>query len=535
MPWTISDVPRFKKGLTDKQKKQWVAIANSARKRCIENGGSEKVCDASAIKQANGAVQTDMSNYAYYIQSNNYSIRSETYQGKRNLVMPAVMMVEGVHNGSHGPILHTKEELEKFPEAWNGIPVMIQHPEKDGHSISANSPDLIDSLAVGRVYNTLVEDGKLKGEVWLDEEKLKQVSPLAYGYIMQQHPLDVSVGVFTDDDFSQTGEWNGEKYSAVARNYRPDHLALLPGGKGACSWEDGCGIRTNQADLTQEINLIRHKLDSMEQRDAYSFLEAVYDDGTFIYRVDEKGGTKYFRNTYQIKDGEVVFGNNEEEVEKEIKYKPILIQGDKDGKTKGNKFSRKGGKDMNKVKELLTIAPSVYAEDDKEWLDKLEEAQVDKLLACAKANSEVASAKESIEAEKTELEKQVKTLESKMEEMKKGTPQINEEAAMKVLKEKVSDIKTFGELLPDELRRQFDYGQKLYEAHRQELIKHIMDNQAEKVWDEKSLGSMTDENLQKIADSIKKPADYSAAGGVFNQGYTGEILLPPGVNAEEKK
>lgn len=32
MPWTTKDVDRHKKGLTDKQKRQWVAIANSVRK-----------------------------------------------------------------------------------------------------------------------------------------------------------------------------------------------------------------------------------------------------------------------------------------------------------------------------------------------------------------------------------------------------------------------------------------------------------------------------------------------------------------------
>ncbi|MCD6361468.1 MAG: hypothetical protein J7M38_11485, partial [Armatimonadetes bacterium] len=105
-----------------------------------------------------------------------------------------------------------------------------------------------------------------------------------------------------------------------------------------------------------------------------------------------------------------------------------------------------------------------------------------------------------------------------------------EEIAIKVLREKVSDMKTFSELLPDELKRQFEYGQKLYQEHRQKLIKHIMDNQAQKVWDEESLESMSDENLEKVANSIKKPADYSVAGGTFHrEEYSGEILLPPGV------
>jgi len=63
MPWTSEDVERHKKGLTDKGKRQWVAIANSTRKRCIADGDSEEVCDARAIKSANAMVskEVDMS------------------------------------------------------------------------------------------------------------------------------------------------------------------------------------------------------------------------------------------------------------------------------------------------------------------------------------------------------------------------------------------------------------------------------------------------------------------------------------------
>src|SRR3990167_10185062 len=54
MPWSIRDVDKHKKGMTRKQKKQWVAVANSALKSCMDDGGSEEDCAASAIKQANG-------------------------------------------------------------------------------------------------------------------------------------------------------------------------------------------------------------------------------------------------------------------------------------------------------------------------------------------------------------------------------------------------------------------------------------------------------------------------------------------------
>ena len=58
MPWTVDDVDGFKKGLSDKQKRQWVAIANSALAKCEDEGGEN--CEASAIRQANGAMEESM-------------------------------------------------------------------------------------------------------------------------------------------------------------------------------------------------------------------------------------------------------------------------------------------------------------------------------------------------------------------------------------------------------------------------------------------------------------------------------------------
>jgi len=48
MPWTTADVDRHKAGLSPKQKRQWVHVANSA----LARGASE----ASAIRQANAVV-----------------------------------------------------------------------------------------------------------------------------------------------------------------------------------------------------------------------------------------------------------------------------------------------------------------------------------------------------------------------------------------------------------------------------------------------------------------------------------------------
>lgn len=54
MPWTVADVDKHRRGLDNKQKRQWVAVANSAMQRCRERGGSN--CEGQAIRMANGVV-----------------------------------------------------------------------------------------------------------------------------------------------------------------------------------------------------------------------------------------------------------------------------------------------------------------------------------------------------------------------------------------------------------------------------------------------------------------------------------------------
>lgn len=211
-----------------------------------------------------------------YIQQNaqaaGYNIDVKMHMGRKHIVVPVVMMVEGVHSGSAGAILHEAGELAKYPAAWNGIPVVVGHPEDNGTPISANIPDVLEQKIVGRVYNTRFEgNGKnrLVAEAWLDEERLAEISPAALQYIRQKKPIDVSVGVFSDDEPIQ-GRWKNEEFIGIARNYRPDHLALLPNGRGACGWEDGCGVRINEEggkmDVKQEEKQEGGKEEMKEQK-----------------------------------------------------------------------------------------------------------------------------------------------------------------------------------------------------------------------------------------------------------------------------
>jgi hypothetical protein len=180
------------------------------------------------------------------IQTNrDYTARQTTHLDRDYIVLPVVMMREGVHHGSQGPILHLAEELGRFPESWNGIPVLENHPQIDGQYVSANSVQVSDKQVFGRVYNVHMDGDRLRAEVWIEVERANSISPTLLQRFNNSEAMDVSIGAFTDNEDKQ-GEHNGEQYIGIARNYRPDHLALLPEAQGACSYQDGCGIRTNQ-------------------------------------------------------------------------------------------------------------------------------------------------------------------------------------------------------------------------------------------------------------------------------------------------
>ena len=61
MPWKASDAKRHNKDAdTPKKQRQWAAVANSALQACLEDGGNEETCAASAIKQADSVVAKEV-------------------------------------------------------------------------------------------------------------------------------------------------------------------------------------------------------------------------------------------------------------------------------------------------------------------------------------------------------------------------------------------------------------------------------------------------------------------------------------------
>ena len=179
------------------------------------------------------------------------TVRRETLYGRDYLVAPVTMIVPGVLNGSQGALYYPPDELGNDPLAWNNMPIVVYHPTTDGGPASARDPTILDKRQVGTVFNT-VFNGRLQAEAWFDVERTKQIDRRIYDSLERREPIELSTGLFTKNTPAQNGaHYQGKPYQYIARNYRPDHLAILPDQVGACSLKDGCGVLINEAEFRE--------------------------------------------------------------------------------------------------------------------------------------------------------------------------------------------------------------------------------------------------------------------------------------------
>lgn len=168
--------------------------------------------------------------------------RMEMYQDRPHLVVPVVALMEGVihavnaTNAEFVPL----STLQKAAATWNSRPSVLYHPKKNGRQCSANSPEILEESGIGWIFNARVAGKKLLCEAWIDEAKAKKLHSEMYQRLLSGGTEEVSVGAYvvTDD---KPGTYYGKQYSASWVEVVGDHLAFLPGGRGACSVEMGCG------------------------------------------------------------------------------------------------------------------------------------------------------------------------------------------------------------------------------------------------------------------------------------------------------
>lgn len=286
--------------------------------------------------------------------------REVTLNGREYYVVPGTLLVSGVLPGSKGPLYYPPEEVIKTPDIWNGVPLVGYHPVINGIPVSARNPTILDKQQLGYVFNTTGKEDRLPTEYWFDKELTAKFDQTLLEEnrliprIIKGEMIETSTGVYTTNvKASEGANHNGVPYGFVAKNYRPDHVAVLPDEVGACSTVDGCGVHvTNKKTLLTRIlnaiglsdtdvsnfeeeskkQLVDNELShsdirfmliqalkgSMSQSDPYCYVLEVYDD-YFIF----EQGDKCYRVGYEKDDTGVTLDGTPTEVVRDVSYVPV--------------------------------------------------------------------------------------------------------------------------------------------------------------------------------------------------------------------
>lgn len=177
------------------------------------------------------------------------AIRTAEFNGDEHIVVPMVILVEGVLHPANtpSPELALAEEFARHPQGWNGRPVVLGHPVRGGLPVSANTPSVLEDEAFGQLFNASIDETgkKLKAEAWINMTRVNELGDdviQAVERLQQDGGMtEVSTGMFVTLE-SVEGIYQGNEFAGIWRNIVPDHLAILPEGvTGACSVEGGCG------------------------------------------------------------------------------------------------------------------------------------------------------------------------------------------------------------------------------------------------------------------------------------------------------
>lgn len=464
---------------------------------------------------------------------NNYSTRTAQFEGRAYIVAPVVILTEGVHCGSAGCKFYPAEELAQLPPAWNGRPLPVLHPEaENGDPLSANSPEIIERQSVGYLFNIVFDNGALKGEIWVDIQKAQEISPETLAIIRAHGPLEVSTGLWSVDEMIP-GQWHGEDYDSVVRGIVPDHLALLPGGEGACNINDGCGVRANQkkggeeklvyklkdnsriseirtdnkleklaykiSGLTKKEEFritmlidnelshsdirmsLQSEVDKLDNPMKFHYVLDVFDD-FFVYRVamEKNGGSRLYKQTYSVKENdEIEFGEEVDEVKQVVSFEKL-----EKGKEVNNMADKKCC--PKKVQALIDNKDTGWTEADKEMLSNMSEEQLTRLEPVVNTPDENDDTKKELDALKAEN----KTLKANAKDPK--------------------EVK-FEDLLanaPAGIQESIQHGTSLFEAQKANIITQITGNE-NCDYTEAELKKMDFVGLQKLSKAFRVTEDYS--------------------------
>lgn len=265
------------------------------------------------------------------------------------------MIVEGVFVGNQGPILYEGQEITKSVASWNHKPLTVGHPKKGEQFVSGCLPESIEEFGVGMILNTSwnTKTKKLRADAWFDEQRLDVVpgGNAIKSALTKQEPMEVSTGLFVDKEVA-SGSYSGKEFTSKARNFRPDHLAVIVNGVGACSLKDGAGLLVNKQVVGSQPNSRLMKKTSrnfvLNQESLSELVESVEEaviaaygpkdpmmpmseedmvevEDVYPNYVVYEIGESYFKEKFTVENGAVKLLGNRIQVVREVTYKPLVV------------------------------------------------------------------------------------------------------------------------------------------------------------------------------------------------------------------
>lgn len=331
-------------------------------------------------------------------------------EGRKHLKVPAVIINEGVLDGSHGPGFYPAEENGKRVTAWNHMPITLDHPTVKGKRVSARHPKVINRFKVGVFLNAKQEGTKTKGFAYLDVGRTRQLDARVLRRLQKGKKVEVSTGLSVRQEFKK-GVHNNKKYEWIARDQEPDHLAVLVDSVGACSIKDGAGLLANEAKVPESVSTVLRKSVeelvkgigvekivgnemsfsqvSMHLSNALSsaygkpgqywrgYVVEVFPDSVVYYGEDGKlyrVGYKTTKTTVELTGDAVV-------VARQVEYVPVSNSTSSEEVANMASFDKKAH-----VKSLIGNG---FEESDKTWLLKLDDEQLRKIRPRKKKEKQV--------------------------------------------------------------------------------------------------------------------------------------------------
>jgi len=440
------------------------------------------------------------------------TVRQIEFDHNQTLVAPVVMITEGVHSGSRGPYFYPASAIEETAALWNGVAIPITHPRKGGRDVSVNDPEIIETHTIGRMFNVRydAERSALVGDAYINIEKANLLDDRIVSRILAGEDLEVSTGLMAGDD-GKRGVWKNETHQGTIEGIYPDHMAFLPDNVGACSVQDGCGVRTNEkggdemsvwakvrelvrandAHSDEFIAKIATELELRNSDQCSHWVRKVFDDRVVFESVGSATGTgdivsmKLHSLNYTVDaDGKVELTGEPVEV-KETDYVPV-----------DNKAPDETGDDPEEdaMKKDQIIAALVandccpFGDEDKETLGNFSQ--------------------EKLQAMHDRMNEEPKVEEPKVEPVVE--PVVEDEPKT------ITPEEAFAALDPS-LRATLQRAQARDNAERDEIVTDILGNEKNKFTKE-ALVAMDRETLLNIqAVAVAPEVDYSLRGGLKTQ------------------